>query len=236
VSASIRTLKAQPFFRIKETEMFRQSRLAAVCVLIGGVVAAQAQEGNWKKWRDPQSKAAGNCPECQDGEAMAVSTVGIPNSGYVDVDSPPCGDPSFNSIKIPDALKTAASAYFLSQSGGAGGDVAKYAVGFSEQIINAAAAAASQDAGTLGQIVRKATNQPQVSSCGRALVTLPKEVDITRMVPTMNCPAGGWCALATQPAVDEISKDLIAANVVGKNWSHNQSASVTLKVFYKRPK
>jgi hypothetical protein len=214
-------------------------RRTHILTLLGMVMclglAAHAQEGNWRKWRDPQSSAAGNCPECKDGEAMAASTMSIPNSGYVDIDSPPCGDPSFNSIRIPDPLKAAASAYFLSQSGGMGSDLARYAVGFSDQIINAVAAAAAQDAGTLGQIVRKATNQPQVSSCGRALVVLPKEVNITRMVPTMNCPAGGWCALATQPAVDEVSKDVIAANVVGKNWSHNQGASVTLKVFYRRP-
>jgi hypothetical protein len=209
---------------------------ALFCVVLTVGVTAQTTEGNWKRWQDPQSKAAGNCPECQDGEAMALSTISIPNSGYVDIDSPPCGDPSFNSIKIPGVLKTAAAAYFMNQSGGIAGDIAKYAIGFSEQIINAAAAAASQDAGTLGQVVRRATGQRQVSSCGRALVTLPKEVDITRLVPTMNCPAGGWCALGTQPTVDEISEDLIAANVVGKNWSHNTGASVTLKVFYKRPK
>jgi hypothetical protein len=201
--------------------------------LLSSFPGAAGQEGNWRNWRDPQSQAAGNCSECQAGEAMVQATVSIPNSGYVDIDNPPCGDPSFNSVRIPDAVKVAAAAYFKSQ--GDLGGAAAYAVGLSEQIINTVAAAASQDAGELGRFVRRATGQPQVSSCGRAVVTLPKEVNITRMVPSMNCPAGGWCALGNQPTADEADKDLIVASVVGKNWSHNNGAFVTLKVFYRRP-
>lgn len=199
------------------------------------VAAGYGQEGNWRSWQDPQSKARGNCSECKDGEAMVSATVSIPNSGYVDIDSPPCGDPSFNSIRIPDPMKKAVAAYFYAQGGGAvSGTVASFAVGITEQIVNAVAAAASTDAGEVGRFVRRSTGQPQVSACGRAVVTIPKTVNIQRIVPSMHCPAGGWCALASEPATDEVDNNLFTVSVVGKNWSHNNGASVTLKVFYTR--
>jgi hypothetical protein len=207
--------------------------LAALAVVTA--VSSAGQEGNWRKWQDPYSKARGNCPECQDGEAMVSSTVSIPNSGYVDIDNPPCGDPSFNSVSVPASVKKAVAAYFYAQDGGTvSGTVATFAVGIAEQTINAVAAAASVDAGELGRLTRMATGQPQVSSCGRAIVTIPKTVNVTRIVPTMHCPANGWCALANQPATAEVDGSLFAVSVVGKNWSHNNGASVTLKVFYTR--
>jgi len=212
--------------------------MKVLCKIVALVIVATTgygQEGNWRSWQDPQSKARGNCSECKDGEAMVSATVSIPNSGYVDIDSPPCGDPSFNSISIPDPMKKAVASYFYAQDGGAvSGTVAAFAVGITEQIVNAVAAAASADAGEIGRFVRRSTGQRQVSACGRAIVTIPKTVSIRRIVPSMHCPAGGWCGLANEPATDEVDGNLFSVSVVGKNWSHNNGASVTVNVFYTR--
>jgi len=188
-----------------------------------------APESGWKLWRDSQSSAAGNCSECKAGEAMASSTVRIPPGSYVDVDNPSCGDPSFNSNRLPDQLKAALANQFRSQ-----GSEGTYAVGISDKFINVARPAASQNLGTLGRLIRNSTGQLQVASCGRAIITIPREAAITRLVPTMKCPAGGWCALGGPATVDELDKSLVAATVVGKNWSHNTEASVILKIFYQR--
>jgi hypothetical protein len=209
-------------------------KLVLFCFLVSSfAIPARAQ--NWKSFQDEYSKARGNCPECQEGEAMAMSTVTIPHSGYVDIDRPPCGDPSFNSVKIPQDVRTAAAAYFYAQGAGPVGAAAAYfTVGLSEQLINLVAAAGSDNGGEIGRLIRRSTNQPQVSSCGRAMVTAPKSVNVQRIVPSMDCPAGGWCELASQPTTEEVDENLFAASVVGKNWSHNHSASVILKLFYKR--
>jgi hypothetical protein len=208
-----------------------RSVLVVAFAASAAIGVAGATEGNWKNFSDPYSSARGNCPDCRPGEAMAVAEAGVNHGVYVDTDNPPCGDAKMRTIQIPQELKTAASGAFYAQGLGPAGS---FALGFSDTIINGLVQAGVNDAGTVGQLMRGWTNQPQVANCTRLLVTLPKTVHITRIVPTMNCPAGGWCGFASAPSTDEIDGNLFAVNVVAKNWSHNQNASGRLQVFYTR--
>lgn len=201
---------------------------ATAMALVGGKVGAQ---GNWRNWQDPNSGARGNCPDCQAGEARAESTMAVPHGIYVDSDNPPCGDASFNAPQIPDPLKDLAASAFYAQ-GGLVGSAASFALGFTEQLLAGALREIENMPGDIPRLFR--SRRPDVSSCARLLVTMPKSVTITRIVPTMHCPAGGWCGFASAPVTDEIDGDLFGVTVVAKNWSHNVDASATLRVYYRR--
>lgn len=190
-----------------------------------GVVTAQ------KEKKDPFSKADGNCQDCRGGEAMAQSVMVVPPGVYVDMDNPPCGDARFNSPSIPYELKAVAATAFRTQ--GATGQSSTFALGFDDKTIAGLERARVNGAGTVAQLTRAITRQPQVASCVRALVVLPTTVKITRIDARMDCPAGGWCR-NEQPTREPLDKDLVAVSSVGKNWSHNTTATMILRVFYLR--
>ena len=187
------------------------------------------REGNWRSFQDPYSKARGNCAECQDGEAMAVSKVKISPGLYVDINDPPCGDAAFQT-ELPAEVKAGMAAFFYSQAG----PDATFAAGIADATFHVFAQGALVNEGEIGRWVRRDAMQRQVSSCARAAVILPKSVNITRVVPAMDCPAGGLCNLAGQAATSDVDTNLVGISVIGKNWSHDQAAFVILKVFYKR--
>jgi len=188
-------------------------------------------EGNWRKFQDPFSKSRGNCPDCRAGEGMAQSVMAVPPGAYVNVDDPPCDNARFKSPHIPNELKSVAAAAFRAQD--ASGQLGVFALGFDDTIITSIAKATGNDAGSLGQLTRDVTRQPQVASCVRAIVALPRIVRITRIDARMDCPAGGWCR--NEPATtDELDNELFAVSSVGKNWSHNRGATMILRVFYMR--
>lgn len=204
--------------------------LLCVCSFLLAPGAKALPEGNWRNYQDQYSKARGNCPDCQDGEAMATASVGVPHGLYVDINDPPCGDPSFAEAELSPEVKGAVAAYFYSQVGPA----ATFATPIVDSIVSEVARYAGNNEGEIGRAYRRATNQPQIASCAKAIVVLPKSVNVTRTLEGMDCPAGGWCALVGQDESQEIDQNLFAMSITGKNWSHNTAASVWLKVFYRR--
>jgi hypothetical protein len=201
----------------------------AAMMIIGAVqVIPASADGNWRNFSDPYSKARGNCPDCNEGEAKAEAVLTVPHGVYVDIDNPPCGDARFNSSTLPPEVKTAAAAAFYNQVGPA----AKFAIDLGEFGINALIQAGVNDAGTLGQLMRNWTGQPQVASCSRLVVVLPKNINITRIVKGDNCP--GWCGWVSEPTSEEVDSNLFAVSVVSKNWSHNEDRQAYLRVYYTR--
>jgi len=189
---------------------------------------SKTSEGNWRQYQDAYSKSRGNCPDCADGEAKAEAIVSVAHGVYVDINDPPCGDARFNAPSLPADVKNAAAAAFYKQAGPA----ARFAVDLGELGLASLIKAGVNDAGTLGQVMRSITNQPQVASCSRLAVVLPKSVTITRIVKGDNCP--GWCGWTGEPVTEEVDKNLFAVSVVAKNWSHNEDRQAYLRVYYKR--
>jgi len=203
-------------------------RLNLTILTLVVATASFAQEGNWRQFQDAFSHARGNCPDCAEGEAKAEAVATVAHGVYVDINDPPCGDARFNAPALPEEVKNAAAAAFYQQVGPA----ARFAVDLGQLGLAALVQAGVNDAGTLGQVLRHITNQPQVASCSRLVVVLPKSVNITRIVKGDNCP--GWCGWTGEPTTDEVDKNLFAVSVVSKNWSHNQDRQAHLRVYYKR--
>lgn len=202
-------------------------RVSLMFIALGSFAMASAQ-GNWQQWKDPYSKARGNCPDCREGEAKAETSVTVPHGVYVDINDPPCGVAAFNAPGLPGDLKKAASVAFFSQSG----PLASFAIDLGETGLKGLVAAGANDAGTIGQLVRSWTNQPQVANCTRLAVVLPKSVTITRIERTNTCP--GWCGWVSEASTDEVDADLFAVTTTIKNWSHDTNRAATLRVYYKR--
>jgi hypothetical protein len=199
-----------------------------ILMLTASTCTLTAQEGNWRQFSDPYSKARGNCPDCNDGEAKAEAVVTVAHGVYVDINDPPCGNAQFNSPTLPNEVKKLAATAFYQQTGPAG----QFAINLGELGLSALVQAGVNDAGTLGQLMRGWTNQPQVANCSRLVVVLPKSVNITRIVKGDNCP--GWCGWIGEPITDEVDANLFAISAVAKNWSHNEDRQAYLRVYYKR--
>jgi hypothetical protein len=197
-------------------------------------VSAQAKTDsrpNWQDFADPYSQQRGNCPRCKIGEAMAETRMALPHGIYVSGDNPPCGDPSYNVPKLPDALKPVLSKIFYSQ-GPALGTAGSFALGFSDQIIAAGVKWLAENPSTAGAWFR--STQPNVSSCVRVAVVLPKSVHVTRTEAEGTNGKGGWAGLAYQPIAEPIDENLFAMVTVAKNWSHDTDGTAYLRVFYTR--
>ncbi len=128
---------------------------------------------------------------------------------FVYTDNPPCGDLQFDGARIPDDLKKQWSAKFR-------GEPLTFWV-----------------KGPLVQQRRLAVKGQDRANCGRLVIVMSKATRITRIVKESQCPAGGWCGFAGEPVTEEVSSTALAVSVVFKNWSHNQGATGTLKVFYR---
>jgi hypothetical protein len=194
-------------------------------VLAAGLVHAQSMAPRWKAFPDQFSAAQKNCYSCKDGEAMAESIVTIPHSNYVDIDSPPCAERSIQKPSLSRRDKEELTAAYYMQPPGVG----RFAAG----IGNAHFLAMRDKRPSVFTQMRNRARDYQVSSCGRNLVIVPKAANITRVEPSMKCPAGGWCA--QDPMFqEELDENLRVFAIVGKNWSHNMSADSILRVFYQR--
>jgi hypothetical protein len=217
---------------MRKTTFVWTATLAMMVGVAGSTILAN--KGNWRKFQDPNSAARGNCPECGAGEAKVEVTMRVPHGVYVDVNNPPCGAASFNSVTIPDPLKAAAALAFYAQDGGSlSGQLAHFALGLGDQIANLIVAAGVNNAGEIGRFTRGITNQPQVSNCVRLVAVLPQEdVEITRITQTNDCP--GWCGWVSEPRTDRIDENLFGVVTVAKNWSHDTDRTATLKVYYRR--
>jgi hypothetical protein len=196
-----------------------------IAALVTGVAGAQ---GNWQQFKDPYSEARGNCSDCREGEAKAETTVTVPHGRYVDINDPPCGDASFNGLQVPAEAKGVLAAAFYGQAGPA----ASFVIDLGQSGLNALVQAGVNNPGTIGQLLRSWTNQPQVANCTRLALILPKSVTVTRIDRQDTCP--GWCAWNAPPTTDEIDANLFAVTTVIKNWSHDTDRSATLRVYYKR--
>lgn len=210
-----------PHIRLKVIVMSVTSLLIAASM-------ALAQEGNWKQFADPFSKARGNCPDCNDGEAKVEAEVTVAHGVYVDIHDPPCGDAKFNSTALPKELKELVAAAFYQQSGPAG----QFAISLGEIGLSALVRAGVNNSGSIGELIRGWTNQPQVANCTRLVVVLPRTVTINRIVTGGNCP--GWCGWVGEPTTEEVDAKLFSVSAVVKNWSHDQDRRAHLRVYYKR--
>jgi hypothetical protein len=130
-------------------------------------------------------------------------------STFVYTDNPPCGDLRFDGARIPDDRRKQWSAEFRGQP---------------LTFWDPAPPVKKRSSTVKGK---------DRASCGRLVIVMPKTARITRIVKEGQCPAGGWCGFAGEPVTEELSRTALVVSVVFKNWSHNQSATGTLKVFYR---
>src|SRR5688500_15983947 len=180
----------------------------------------------WERFADTVSAALGNCKACAPGEAMAEVARTVASGGYVSSNDPPCGDARFQGSRMPPQAKQDAAARFRDQSSG----TPAYAVAFADGAPAPIRPSAPRNVYIQGQ----RSGRGEAANCVRLIVAMPKEARVTRVLKNLECPAGGWCGFSGEPTTEELDKDLSAIWVVAKNWSHNQPASATLQVFYRR--
>lgn len=174
---------------------------------------------------DARSEVKRDCSDCKEGEAKAETTLSVPHGVYVDIDNPPCYKADMYEKNMPDIVKRrVADAYYK--------DEQRFTLSLDD---NGLAGVPRVDgAGDIARLLRVAAGQPQVASCTRMVIVLPKTARITRIERSVNSPVGGWWAWKTDPTVEELDANLNGVSCVVKNWSHNADASGTLKVYYRR--
>lgn len=209
-------------------EIYLSTAGMALVMLLGQSGAPARLQTDWTSLSDRFSHSLGNCRRCEAGESMAVSVVTVPNSRYVDINSPPCADPSMSQPVLSNDTKAMLAKSFYNQPA----KTAVFALGLT--VTQRTMPPNDLETQALAAVLRKGTRSHQTSSCGRNVIVVPKAATVTRVEKSMDCPAGGWCEHQSDPHFEDLDDNLRAYTVVGKNWSHNMSASTTLRVFYRR--
>jgi hypothetical protein len=206
---------------------YLSSAAAALAILVG---QASGPQTPWLSYPDEFSYSRGNCEPCKLGEAMAVSVVTIPHSNYVDINSPPCADPTMMVPALSNEMKAVVQKSFYNQKG----KTALFSIGLSASPESTRPANNRVEKRDMGSVLTKAARSYQTASCARNIVIVPMKATVTRVEPSMNCPAGGWCQHQFETSSEDIDDNLRVFTIVGKNWSHDTSASTKLQVFYRR--